>query len=409
MLRKVPFSKRALALILLAILPVSCGDIGLAPMPEPDLSSVAEPELLKQVQQARAAVAAAPRQAASWAWLGHVYYLHGWREEAVPCYRNAAALEADSFSYLYYLGRALVESDPARAVTALEQALTLRPSYAPAHIYSAYALRSLGRGEEARDRFERAAQLDPDNWVARLGLGQLAFERGDLQVARHQLMQALGLNGRAREVHAALAQVATTMEQEEAARQHAEAARRFPPGATMRDSLWRRAEAAGATRAWHSKRGERHLSQGDFAAALDEFSQVVAGQEANPRQWCNYGSALLGVGRIEEAIAALEKALSQASAPDLPDDQTQRILNALGQAHMQAGAFERAEQYLQQALEMDFDTLPVVANLALVYYYQDRLDDAIHFLQNARGADRHPNTAGLLDELLRKRLQRIAR
>ena len=177
----------------------------------------------------------------------------------------------------------------------------------------------------------------------------------------------------------------------------------------MRDSLWHRAEAAGATRAWHSKRGERHLSQGDFAAALDEFSQVVAGQEANPRQWCNYGSALLGVGRIEEAIAALEKALNQAYAPDLPDDQTQRILNALGQAHMQAGAFERAEQYLQQALEMDFDTLPVVANLALVYYYQDRLDDAIHFLQNARGADRHPNTAGLLDELLRKRLQRIAR
>ena len=87
----------------------------------------------------------------------------------------------------------------------------------------------------------------------------------------------------------------------------------------------------------------------------------------------------------------------------------QRILNTLGQALMQDGDFARAEQHLRQALDIDPTTMQVVANLALLYYYQDRLDDAIRFLQNAEGADRHPNTASLLDEMLRKRLQGIGK
>ena len=72
----------ALSAALLAVLLISCGDgsdpVELAAMPQPDLSVVAEPQLLEQVHTARDAVAAAPEGAANWAWLGHVYYLHGW-------------------------------------------------------------------------------------------------------------------------------------------------------------------------------------------------------------------------------------------------------------------------------------------------------------------------------------------
>ncbi len=389
------------------------GSRNLVSMPHPDLSQVSEPLLLEAIQEARNVITAAPDSAAAWAHLGHLYFVHGWEDQAIPYYQSAAELESDGFRWLYFLGRALHEKEPSRATAALGRALELDPNYPPAYIYCAYALRNLGRLEEARQYFEQALELDPKNFFAHLGLGQLALSARQFEAARRILQQALKLDPRRGEVHSGLAQVALALGREQAAARHAQAARKYIKTRSMPDSLWREAERVGATPYWFSKRGERYLSQGNFAAALAQFSPLVSEGENNPMHWCNYGTALLGVKRTEEGIAALEKALEQTRLPGnegkiAPRDML-RLYNTLGQAQLQAGDLNQAEHFVQQALKLDPTMMQVVFNLALIYHYQGRLDEAILFLRNTPGAQSHPQAARLLDELMRKRLEKTGR
>jgi tetratricopeptide (TPR) repeat protein len=400
---------------LLAMLWYGCGDDSSGPnlesMPHPDLSQVSEPLLLEAIQKARNVIDSVPDSAAAWAHLGHLYFIHGWEDEAISYYQHATEIDSDEFRWLYYLGRALHEKEPSRAVDVLARALALEPKYPPAYIYCAYALRNLGRFEQARQYFEQALELDPKNFFAHLGLGQLALAARQFEAARRILQQALGLDSKRGEVHSALAQVALALGQNQTASQHAQAARKHIKNKRMNDPLWRRAERVGSTPYWFSKRGEYYLSQGNFAAALAEFSKLDWEGEYNPVYWCNYGTALLGLKRTEEAIAALEKALGQTrlrgnEGKTEPRDLL-RIYNTLGQAQLQTSDLKKAEYFMQQALNLDPTMMQVVFNLALIYDHQERLDEAIVFLQNTAGVKDHPQTSQLLDTLLRKRLGKM--
>ena len=387
------------------------GGRALQSLPQPDLSQVTEPQLLAALQKARQAIAHAPDSAAAWVYLGHLYFVHGWEEDAIPYYQRAAKIDGKEFRWLYYLGRALHEREPARAAEVLDRALALEAKYPPAYIYCAYAHRNLGRHDEARHYFERALKLDSNNFFALLGLGQLALAEGNFEVARQILQKALALDPKRGELHAALAQVALALSQDQAAAKHAQAARRYIKTRNMPDPLWQRAEQVGATPYWFAKNGENYLSQGKFAAALNELEKLDSEGEKNPLYWCNYGTALLGVERTEEAIEALERALQLAGATGgeyrLAPRDLLRLYSTLGQAQLQAGDLERAEHFMQRALQMAPNMVQVVLNMALIYNYQGRLDEAIAFLQNTTSAKDHPQISPLLDELLRQRLKKI--
>ena len=386
------------------------GDPMLESMPQPDLSQVSAPLLLEVLQQARETLATAPDSAAAWAHLGHLYFIHGWEEAAIPCYQQAAQIERDEFRWLYFLGRALYEQAPARAAEVLTRALALNPAYPPAHLYCAYAYRNLGHYREARHQFQRALEQDPKNYFAHLGLGQLALSAGQLESAQKILGEALELDSKPSEAHAGLSQAYQALGKEQAALHHAQSARKHTRIRTVPDPLWREAEAAGATSYWFSKRGERYLSQRNFEAALAEFSRLVHEGVTNPMHWCNYGSALLGVQRTEEAITALGKALQEARSPGNERKLTSldmiRIYHTLGQAKMHAGDLDQAEQLMGQALKLNPGIMEVVFNLALIYHFQGRLEEAILFLQNTAGVRTHPQTSRLLEELLRERSKR---
>lgn len=386
-----------------------CGEdprVQLESMPQPDLSTVAEERLLEAIGKARAAILASPDSAATWGHLGNLYYVHGWEDEAVPYYQRATELDPEEFRWPYFLGRSLRDKDPTRAADILSRALELDPGYPAAHTYRAYALRNLGRFDEARTHFQQVLALDPNNWFAHLGLGQLALATREFQAGLQHLRKALELDSKRREVHAALAQAYQAQGDREAAASHSEAARLYEKMRPMRDPLWREAERCGATLFWFSKRGQQYLREMEFEQALGEFSQIIWAGETNPVLWCDYGSSLLGVQRTEEAIAALERALTEAGRSETRNRMEPgfmlRIHNTLGQAQVQAGNLAAAAKHMQLALSFDPEAMVVVGNLARIYAYQGRAEEALELLQRTPGVQQHPQTAGLLLELQRR-------
>ncbi len=82
------------------------------------------------------------------------------------------------------------------------------------------------------------------------------------------------------------------------------------------------------------------------------------------------GMAYFKLEQFDEALALLE------NAP--PADLTPEVLNNLGAACIRAKAYERAESYLKQAIEMRPAYAEAQKNIAVLYKEQERADEAIN-------------------------------
>ena len=208
-------------------------------VPQPsDIGRVEERRLLAAVAAAQKTLVDAPKDASAWGRLGNIYFVHGWNVAAAECYRGAVEIAPNEFRWSYYLGMTTYKSDPQTAAETLTEAIKLDPQYAPAYVYRAAALRSLGDLEQAKKHLETANELDSRNPYASLWLGELAFATEQFELARSHLQQALKLNPDQSEAHAAMAQVAMVLGETDVATQHAQASRKRTEYTQMRDPLW---------------------------------------------------------------------------------------------------------------------------------------------------------------------------
>ncbi|MDE0300810.1 MAG: tetratricopeptide repeat protein [Candidatus Poribacteria bacterium] len=353
------------------------------PVPR-DLELVSNMRLVGAVDSARTTVAHNPASAAAWGRLGHVYLAHEWRAEAADCYRNAVKIEPGAFRWLYYLGRTL-DNDPAKAADVYARALALDEAYAPAHIHYANALRSSGKSKIAGRHFERALELAPRNPFSELRLGQLALSAKRFETARDHLLRALALNPKQSEVHAALAQVYLALGNRDAANRHAQAAQMPTNYNEMPDPLYKEVEKAGVSKFWFTRRGRGYFMAKDFKRAAGELAVAVSEDEKNPLIWYLYGVSLLGIERDNEAVAALERALSASRGNDHQNENDLlKIYNSLAIAHGRAGSPELAGPYLQKALALNPASIRAMNNLAFYYAENDgNLDEALNLARKA--------------------------
>jgi tetratricopeptide (TPR) repeat protein len=186
----------------------------------------------------------------------------------------------------------------ADAIACYERALELDPRFVIAHVGLGRALRHLGRFEEAEAAFRNALELDPSEPSAHHGLGQAHAFRGALQEGIEAYRAALALDATVGIYHADLG-----------------------------FALFHSGRPAQAITAF-----ERGLELG------------VGLNEANVR--CTLGRALAAVGRMEEGIASLLRAL------DL-DPELYEAAASLGIAYSRSGQRERAALYYQRALELN--------------------------------------------------------
>ena len=360
-------------------------------VPHPsDIARVEEQRLLAAVKAAQKALIDAPKDATAWGQLGNIYFVHGWEVEAAQCYRSAVEIASNEFRWLYYLGLTTYKVNPQAAAQTLAEAIKLDPHYAPAHIYRAAALRSLGHLKQAKAHLETASELDPRNPYASLWLGELALVAQEFETAHSHLQRALKLNPEQSEAHAALAQVARILDETDAATRHAHASRKRTKYTEMHDPLWWDVLKLGVTAQRYAERGNRYLQQGDFKRAVSELEVAVSGLNKDAHLWLNYGIARLLNKQYSEAAAVLENTLTvirdTENTPrhptEIADLKVQSHYN-LGVAYYHDGKIEQAIAAYQTAIQLEPSFAEAYGGLGVIYWRTGDLDAAIRHCQKA--------------------------
>ena len=360
-------------------------------VPQPsDIGIVEERRLLAAVETAQKRLVAAPKDATAWGALGTVYFVHGWAVEAAECYRSAVEIAPHEFRWLYYLGLTTYKVDPQAAAQTLAEAIKLNPEYAPAHVYRAAALRSLGHIEQAKVHLKNANELDSRNPYASLWLGELALASQQFEAAQNHLQRALKLNPEQSEAHAAMAQVARVLGKTDAAPQHAQASRKRTKYTQMHDPLWWDVLKLGVTAHRYAERGNRYLQQGDFKRAVSELEVAITGLDKDSHLWLNYGIALLLNKQYRDAIAALENTLlvirdnenTSRNPIEIADLKVQSHYN-LGLAYYHGGQIGKAIAAYQNAIQLDPTFADAYGGLGVIYWRTGDLDAAIRYCQKA--------------------------
>ena len=360
-------------------------------VPQPsDMDRVEEQRLLAVVEAAQKRLVEASKDATAWGQLGNIYFVHGWEVEAAQCYRGAIEIAPNEFRWLYYLGMTTYKVDPQVAAQTLAEAIKLDPQYAPAHVYRAAALRSLGHLEQAKVHLEAANELDSRNPYASLWLGELAFAAQQFEAARSHLQWALKLNPEQSEAHATMAQVAMVLGEKDTAAQHAQASRKRTKYTQMHDPLWWDVLKLGVTAQRYAERGNRYLQQGDFKRAVSELEVAILGLDKDTHLWLNYGIALLLNKQYREAIAVLENTLvvirdnenTNRNSTEIADLKVQSHYN-LGLASYHSGQIEKAIATYQKAIQLEPNFADAYGGLGVIYWRTGDLDAAIRHCQKA--------------------------
>lgn len=372
-----------------------------APVPV-DLQHLTDNPLRRAVEKALDEQRQAPESPRAVGQLGHVYLAHGWEEEAAECYRRAVALAPHDYRWYYYLGRAAGTSHAAEAAEALMRSVELRPDHAAGHLFCARALKKLGQADEAREHFRRALELNPRDALAEQGLGELDLASGELESAKQHLLRAVAINPNQKEAHGALASTYMALGDRASAERHSAEAEKTGEDAAIVDPLWAEIQKAGATADWYAMRGAILLSQQQFEQALAELEQAASPTQDDARFWLNYGACLVNLRRYSEAMAPLERALSvrpNHKERKLTDDLRSQVHVNLGIAKAQMGNLNSAREHLEQALKLAPNSILAVNNLAILYYKQGRLSEAMELVKQLQARRPNPRTAQILEQL----------
>ncbi|MEM7199495.1 MAG: tetratricopeptide repeat protein [Planctomycetota bacterium] len=201
-------------------------------------------------------------------------------EAAVASCEKALETKPDSLMGRLLLGLYLSSMHrPQDAIAALEEALRLNPQVGPAYYFLARLHLTVGAPDRAIDALEKALKINPLSLAARVQLGDLYRHRGKNKAALAQYRGALQLD-----------QTATT----------------------------------------HHRIGEVLELEGDREGAIEAYREATRIDERLPHSEYRLGACLLELGRPEEAIPRLEKALELAPPLDEAREALERARKASG-------------------------------------------------------------------------------
>ncbi len=373
------FAKAGLVALVLAVLLACASDLGdtsapPAGIPHPELAEL-EPPLAREIEARRAGLDAllaneetsAADQARAFGELGRLYQAHRLLEPALACYREAHALDPESFGWAYYLGvLAAGAGDIETARPAFRHALDLRADDAPALVRLADLELEQARVDEAELLYVRAAVVDDSAAVA-YGMGRVAEERGAYAEAIGQFERALTLQPGASVVHYHLGQ--SYRELGEFDRAEEALARSGPNRVAMADPLMHELTTLAIGALPHLARGHAAAREGRLADAESAYRQAVAADATNVRAHESLATLLLRRGDPEGAIEHFGVAVRLAP-------ENAQAHSDLGVLLAELGRNDRALEHLGRAVELEPGLVEALLTLGNVQARTGRLADA---------------------------------
>ncbi|MCA9001179.1 MAG: tetratricopeptide repeat protein [Planctomycetes bacterium] len=320
-----------------------------------------------------------------WVALGHLYHRLGMLHEAHDSYARALELDRTNAEAHHWIGRLLLDEGAAlEALPHLQQAEQFEPRGAQGkperlsiRLDHGRVLLALGRGPEATQAFQRAANLEPTSAPARAGLLQAARLYPEAERARALETAGNSSSDVVLEADFELSLVRGILAIEAgnwtAARRQLELAGQVDP---FRSHLSLGALAFLAEQTGHPDRALEYLEQ-----ALAVYP---------PFPWAHYTRAriLLAQDDLTGAEEALRSALEMEL--DFPD-----ALVAMAVLERKRSDFEAAGRYLERALEREPENAAWWTLVGFNAYDQGRFDAGRDAFQRALAIDDSNAAAGM--------------
>jgi tetratricopeptide (TPR) repeat protein len=273
-----------------------------------------DPEVAAAIESADDAVRQSPRSAAAWGKLGEVLAAHSYDREARVCFIQANQLDLRDARWPYLTGLTFQSSDTDAAITEYERAVQLQSDSPAMRLRLAETLLSQARLEEASDQFRELLALEPLNPRAQLGLGRLAYLRGDLTVSREHLGRAVASPLTQKASHLLLAEIEQRGNDPVAAARERFRAAELPEDQDWYDPVVDEVEQLRAGRLARLNRALKLLRRDGLGEGLGQLRQLVNDFPDWDQAWLNYGRTYLEGKDYLAADRALRRALQL--APD---------------------------------------------------------------------------------------------
>ncbi len=269
----------------------------------------ADPALAAAVEGARAEVVHSPRSARAWGRLGMILLAHEFGADAGTCLAEAARLDPADPRWPYLRSLPLLLSDPERGLALLERAVALGGDETAPRLRLGEELLARGRLDEAERHFRRALERQPGHARALLGLGGVAFQRGELRASREYLVRAAAGAPSAKPIHTLLAKVHRRLGDDAAAGAALGRAAGLPDGALWSDPHVEAVEELAVGIDAQLAFADRLIAQGDPGRAIRKLREAVQEYPDSYQAHWGLGHCLILVKDFEAAERALREAV----------------------------------------------------------------------------------------------------
>lgn len=300
-----------------------------AAIPEPPaIDRVADPAVKKLLAECCAAVGQAPRSAATWGKLGMAFFAHDYSDEARVCFGAAEQLDPRDARWPYFQGTLRADNDPEGAFLKLEQAANVcADSPDCPRLQLAELLLAHGGLERAGEQFQCVLRRSPTNARAHLGLGRLAFMKGELVQSQTHLGFSVSNRHTQKASHVLLAQI--------------------------RERLGDKADA--------DKEYRQTASQPQDPAWPDPYFDEVRRLQTGMKTFLIGVNLLLEQGRLDACIAQCQNLLRDYPESDM-------LWLTLGKALVQKRDLSAAQEVLQKVLQRVPDSVQAHFQLGFAAY-----------------------------------------
>jgi tetratricopeptide (TPR) repeat protein len=311
--------------------------------PAVDLADT-DPAVSAAVNAATEDVRRSPRSAAAWGKLGKILAAHRFLDPARRCFIQAERLQPNEARWPYFHGLTLAFSDNDGAIAQYQRAIQLGNNEPAIRLRLAETLLGQGRLEEAEEQYRSLLKKTQFVPYSQLGLGRVAYQRGDLQAARTYLDQSVTDPATRKGSHSLLAAIELRANDATAAARERTLAADLPDDPEWSDPL------------------------------LDEINREKVGKDAR----LNYAVTLVREQRSDEALALFRELTS--TYPDWDQGWL-----SYGRFLLETRTYPAAEQALRKVVALSPDSVGGHFYLGVALFQRGEYQEAaIHFRDAAR-------------------------